>query len=148
ELEGRVAKDQKRLKIGPTRRKEIDDIVDDFIKRTKSYDDGPDVALAMKRILLHRYAVRIARSTPSLFEEIDPDPRSSAQLLDALTSRLADMRDRSTRASRITGLMTLKRTDTLIHDRMREAMDNLARRSSAPPCSRNKARAINFTPQN
>jgi hypothetical protein len=76
ELEIRVAKDQSKLKIGPTRRKEIDEIVDDFIRRTKSYDDGPEVALAMKRILLHRYAVRIARSTPSLFEEIDPDPKT------------------------------------------------------------------------
>jgi len=75
ELEGRVAKVQNKLKIGPTRRKEIDHIVDDFLSRTKSYDDGPEVALAMKRILLHRYAVRIARSTPSLFEEIDPDPK-------------------------------------------------------------------------
>lgn len=76
ELEGRIAKDQERLKIGPNRRKEIDNIVDDFIERTKSYDDGPEVALAMKRILLHRYAVRIARSTPSLFEELDPDPKT------------------------------------------------------------------------
>lgn len=76
ELEGRVAKDQEKLKIGATRRKEIDAIVDDFISRTKSYDDGPAVSLAMKRILLHRYAVRIARSTPSLFEEIDPDPKT------------------------------------------------------------------------
>lgn len=76
ELEGRVAKDQKQLKIGPARRKEIDDIVDNFLMRTKSYDDGPEVALAMKRILLHRYAVRVARSTPSLFEEIDPDPKT------------------------------------------------------------------------
>jgi hypothetical protein len=76
DLEGRVAKEQKRLRIGPTRRKEIDNVVDDFIKRTKLYDDGPEVALAMKRILLHRYAVRIARSAPSLFEEIDPDPRT------------------------------------------------------------------------
>ncbi|WP_193368050.1 hypothetical protein [Pelagibius marinus] len=76
DLEVRVAKDQERLKIGPTRRKEIDNIVDDFVNRTKSYDDGPEVALAMKRILLHRYAVRIARSTPSLFEEIDPDPKT------------------------------------------------------------------------
>ena len=76
ELEERIAKDQRRLKIGLNRCKEIDGIVDDFIKRTKSYDDGPEVALAMKRILLHRYAVRIARSTPSLFEEIDPDPKT------------------------------------------------------------------------
>ena len=76
DLESRVDRDQERLKIGPTRRKEIDGIVEAFIKRTKSYDDGPEVALAMKRILLHRYDVRIARSTPSLFEEIDPDPKT------------------------------------------------------------------------
>lgn len=76
ELEEKIAKDQRRLKIGPNRRNEIDGIVDDFIKRTKSYDDGPEVALAMKRILLHRYAVRIARSTPSLFEETDSDPKT------------------------------------------------------------------------
>lgn len=76
DLESRVTKDQNRLKIGPTRRKEIDTIVEEYMARTKSYDDGPDVALAMKRILLHRYALRIARSTPSLFEEIDPEPRT------------------------------------------------------------------------
>ena len=76
ELEGKIVKDQKRLKIGSTRRMEIDNIVDDFIKRMRAFDDGPEVALAMKRILLHRYAVRIARSAPSLFEEIDPDPKT------------------------------------------------------------------------
>jgi hypothetical protein len=76
DLEGKVAKDQKRLRIGSTRRKEIDNIVDDFIRRTRSYDDGPEVAHAMKRILLHRYAVRLAHSAPSLFEEIDPNPRT------------------------------------------------------------------------
>jgi len=75
ELEDRVAKDQKKLGISRSRRKEIDDIVEDFIKRTKSYDDGPEVALAMKRILLHRYAIRTARSTPSLFDEFGPDPK-------------------------------------------------------------------------
>jgi len=76
ELKDRVAKDQQKLKIGRTRRMEIDGIVEDFIRRTKSYDDSPEVGLAMKRILLHRYAVRIAHSTISLFEEIDPDPRT------------------------------------------------------------------------
>src|SRR3546814_16495109 len=30
----------------------------------------------MKLILLHRYSVRIARSTPALFEEIKPDPKT------------------------------------------------------------------------
>ena len=42
------------------------------------------------------------------------EPRSAAQLLDALTSHLLDMRDHGVRASRIAGLATLKRTDTLI----------------------------------
>ena len=76
ELEGKVIKEQAKLGISPSRRKEIDDIVDDFMKRTKSFDDRPEISLAMKRILLHRYAIRIARSTPSLFEELDPDPRT------------------------------------------------------------------------
>lgn len=76
QLEEKVIKEQNKLGISPSRRREIDDIVDDFIKRTRSFDNGPDVALAMKRILLHRYANRIARSTPSLFEDMDPDPKT------------------------------------------------------------------------
>ena len=77
DLEDRVSKDQRRLKIGPARREEIDGIVEDYIARTKSYDDAPEVGLAMKRILLHRYAVRIARSAPLLEEiDLDPDPKT------------------------------------------------------------------------
>lgn len=76
QLEEKVSREQSKLGITLSRRREIDSIVDDFIKRTKSHDNGPDVALAMKRILLHRYAIRIARSTPSLFEEMDPDPKT------------------------------------------------------------------------
>lgn len=76
ELSSKVERDQKSLGITASRRQEIDEVVDDFISRTKSYDDGPEVALAMKRILLHRYAIRIARSVPSLFEEFDPDPKT------------------------------------------------------------------------
>lgn len=76
ELEKRVATEQKKLRIGPTRRGEVDKLVDDFIRRTTSSDSAPEVALAMKRILLHRYSVRIARETPLLFEDIDPDPRT------------------------------------------------------------------------
>lgn len=74
-LEEKVNKEQTRLGISQARRKEIDDIVDDYLNRTKSYDNGPDVALAMKRILLHRHAIRLARSAPSLFEETDPTPK-------------------------------------------------------------------------
>ncbi len=76
DLASRVDKDQAKLGISIGRRREVDQIVEDFLSRTKSYDDGPEVALAMKRILLHRYAIRIARSTPSLFEEFDPDPKT------------------------------------------------------------------------
>lgn len=47
-------------------------------------------------------------------DAVSRDPRSTAQLLDALTSRLLDMRDHGMRASRIAGLATLRRTDTLI----------------------------------
>lgn len=74
-LEEQVDRDQARLEIGAGRRKEVDDLVDDYIRRSRSFDGGAEVALAMKRILLHRYAIRIARSTPSLFEELDPDPK-------------------------------------------------------------------------
>ncbi len=76
QIEEKVAREQKKLGVGTSRRKEIDDIVDDFVRRTKSFDAGPDVALAMKRILLHRYSIRIARAMPSLFEEMDPDPKT------------------------------------------------------------------------
>jgi hypothetical protein len=74
ELEALLAKDQAKLRIGSERRAEIDGLVESFFARTKSHDDAPEVALAMKRILLHRYAVRVARSTPSLFEELNPEP--------------------------------------------------------------------------
>ncbi len=47
-------------------------------------------------------------------DAVSRDPRSAAQLFDALSSRLLDMRDHSIRASRIAGLATLRRTDTLI----------------------------------
>ena len=76
ELAGRVEKDQRALRIGASRRQEIDGIVDDFMTRTKSYDDRPEVALAMQRILLHRYAGRVARMEPTLFEDQGPDPRT------------------------------------------------------------------------
>jgi len=76
ELEQKVASDQQKLKIGAARRKEIDALVEDYLERTSSFDEGPEVGLAMSRILLHRYSVRIARSTPSLFEELDPEPKT------------------------------------------------------------------------
>jgi hypothetical protein len=75
-LSDKIAREQTKLGVADSRRKEIDTIVADYLKRTRSYDDGPEVALAMARILIHRYAVRIARSAPSLFEDFDPDPKT------------------------------------------------------------------------
>lgn len=72
----KVDREQAKLGISASRRDEIDKLVADFLKRSTSYDDGPEVALAMVRILLHRYAVRIARAAPSLFEDFDPDPKT------------------------------------------------------------------------
>jgi len=74
ELAARVDRDQKKLRIGAERRAEINAIVDEFMARTSSYDDAPEVALEMKRILLHRYAVRVSRMMPSLFEDMNPEP--------------------------------------------------------------------------
>ena len=76
ELSERVDKVQRSLRISASRRQEIDNIVADFMARTRSYDDAPEVALALKRILLHRYAIRIARAIPTLFEDLDPDPKT------------------------------------------------------------------------
>jgi fructoselysine-6-P-deglycase FrlB-like protein len=45
---------------------------------------------------------------------VSRDPRKTVELLDAVTARLTDMRDHGIRASRIAGLATLGRTDTLI----------------------------------
>lgn len=42
------------------------------------------------------------------------DPRGTTRLLDILASRLIDMRDQTTRASRIAALADLRRTDTII----------------------------------
>src|SRR3546814_19240034 len=50
-------------------------MVSAYLAGSKSYDDADEVRLAMSRILMHRHAIRLARSTPSLFEELDPDPK-------------------------------------------------------------------------
>lgn len=45
---------------------------------------------------------------------VSRDPRGTAQLIDALASRLAEMRDPTTQTSRVAELATLRRTDTVI----------------------------------
>lgn len=75
ELRTLLKREQDKLKIIPERREEIDELVREYVATSKSYDTSEDVSLSMARILMHRYAVRIARSMPMLFEELDPDPK-------------------------------------------------------------------------
>ncbi|WP_396593829.1 hypothetical protein [Brevundimonas sp. R86498] len=76
ELQRKIGAEQVRLKVTPERRREIEGLIADFTATSKLDDVGSDVSLAMLRILIHRYAVRISRLTPALFEELDPDPRT------------------------------------------------------------------------
>ncbi|WP_299165338.1 hypothetical protein [uncultured Tateyamaria sp.] len=69
-----VEKEQKKLKIGDTRRREIEQLTRTYLNASKSYDTGEEVALAMLRILMHQHDVRRKKAIPSLFEEMDPDP--------------------------------------------------------------------------
>ncbi|WP_217899055.1 hypothetical protein [Oceanicola sp. 22II-s10i] len=67
-------KDQRRLEITDERRASIDELVAGYAKKGAV---GDDVAVAMSRILLHRYDKRRANVTPSLFgDDDDPDPRN------------------------------------------------------------------------
>ena len=68
---------QRRLNIASARRQQIDQLVSAYLAGTKSGDKEPEVALAMVRILLHRYNNRIDKMEPNLFEEFDPEPRTS-----------------------------------------------------------------------
>lgn len=70
--------------------------------------DSKDGYLATHSLLSSVVAILLA------CDAVSRDPRGTEQLLDALTLRLAGMRDRGIKASRIAELITLKRTDTLI----------------------------------
>ncbi|MBD8736229.1 hypothetical protein [Sphingomonas sp. CFBP 13706] len=67
-------RDQKRLGITTSRRASIDALVAQYIDASPGYDRQREVAVAMSRILMHRYANRVASVAPSLFEEFDPEP--------------------------------------------------------------------------
>ena len=75
ELSQAVDRDQRRLEIGSSRRAEIDGLATAHLAGTQSGDREPEVALAMSRILMQRYANRISHLTPSLFEDFDPNPK-------------------------------------------------------------------------
>jgi len=76
ELRKDVERDQRKLGIGNVRRAEIDKLVLNYLSKTRSFDAPEEVALAMSRILLHRYAIRTARAEPTLFEELGPEPKT------------------------------------------------------------------------
>ena len=74
ELLEKLDRDQERLEITHNRRKELSDLARSHLDNGVSYDRGEEVEAAMTRILMHRYANRVQHMTPSLFEEIDPEP--------------------------------------------------------------------------
>lgn len=74
ELRELLDKDQHKLTVGQDRRAKIEEVVQRYVKGAKSIDVEEDVQLAMIRVLMHRYAKRIAFQ-PSLFSgEDDPEP--------------------------------------------------------------------------
>lgn len=76
ELAANVDAEQRRLRILPARRAVISQLVDEYVTGAKSKDTDQDVQLAMTRILLNRYAVRVANQTGALFEEGDVEPKT------------------------------------------------------------------------
>ncbi len=76
DLIAKVDREQKKLEVTDKRREELADMATEHLSNASSYDRGQEVELAMTRILMHRYANRIRHMTPSLFDDIDPEPAS------------------------------------------------------------------------
>lgn len=81
-------RDQRKLDVSVRRRASIDALVADHIATSLTGDREREVAVAMSRILMHRYANRIANLEPSLFEDFDPDPKTPLKA-DAAVSEAA-----------------------------------------------------------
>lgn len=75
DLSAMVGRDQQRYEVASARRKVIEDLIAAYLDSTQSGDRQPEVALAMCRILMARYANRISGKQESLFEDFDPDPK-------------------------------------------------------------------------
>jgi hypothetical protein len=78
ELRRALDRDQRALGIAPTRRAEIEQLVDGHLKGAtspRSRGNQEDLRLGMIRVLMHRYAVRVARETPLFSETVDVEPR-------------------------------------------------------------------------
>jgi hypothetical protein len=76
ELRQLVNREQNKLGVAQQRREKIEKLVVMHARGTKSPDIGEDVRLGMVRVLLHRYANRVAHRTPMLFEAMDLEPRT------------------------------------------------------------------------
>lgn len=75
-MEAEVTRVQRNLNISPARRETLEQEVDRFVKSTKLPDTGPEVRLAMLRILLHRYVNKVPQL--SLFDaDANPEPRGT-----------------------------------------------------------------------
>ena len=75
ELRRLTEREQKRLGVAPSRRAAIERMVSMYARGSKSVDVGEDVQLSMVRVLMSRYAVRVAKQTPALFDIEDPEPK-------------------------------------------------------------------------
>lgn len=76
ELKRLVDRDQRKLKVPAARKRSIEQLVENYAKGAQTADIDDDVQLAMIRILMHRYIVRLAEQTPSLFDDGNPDPKT------------------------------------------------------------------------
>jgi hypothetical protein len=77
ELRSLIDREQKRLDIPASRRRKIEETIARYVKGARSSDFGPDVALVMIRVLMHRYDIRTAGQTRSLFPDQDPEPKQA-----------------------------------------------------------------------
>jgi hypothetical protein len=71
-----VDRDQKRFEVTAARREAINTLVATYLAGAQSGDREPEVALAMSRVLMARYANRISSMQVSMFEDFDPDPKT------------------------------------------------------------------------
>lgn len=77
ELTALVAREQRALGISDARRRKIEEIVSRYVKGAKTADLAREVVLVMVRVLMHRYAVRTAGQTKSLFPDQEPEPKQA-----------------------------------------------------------------------
>lgn len=82
---------QRKLGISDSRRSKIVERIEKYLASTSSHDTSNEIALAMCRILFHRYINRVDR-TLELFDDFDPEPKkplkADAQVAEAARLQL------------------------------------------------------------